>query len=106
MKVKYGGQTINVENQSDHPSKEFYADWNYYTISIQKEKVGGDRAWYVQLTTPRGGYDYDGYYRRKDGSLGGTMSKALQDCFDNIDFPPMSIDEDDDESEEEAEQHG
>lgn len=100
MRVKYGGRTVNVENQSNHPQKEFYADWNYYTISIQKEKVRNGHAWYVQLITPRGGYDYDGYYKQPDGSLGGTMSAALQDCFNNIDFPPMSANEDEEDDEE------
>lgn len=55
MRVKYGGRTINVENQSNHPSKEFYADWNGYAIQIQKEKVHNGHAWHVQLTTPREG---------------------------------------------------
>jgi hypothetical protein len=100
LRVKYGGRIIDVENQSEHPRREFYADWNHYTISIQKEKVHNGHAWYVQLTTPQGGYDYDGYYRQPEGNLGGTMSEALQDCFDNIDFPPMSINEDEGEQEE------
>ena len=100
MRVKYGGRTIDVENQSDHPRREFYADWNGYAISIQKEKVQSGYAWYVQLTTPRGGYDYDGYCRQPEGNLGGTMGEALQDCFDNIDFPPINVNEDEEDDED------
>lgn len=93
LRVKYGGRTINVKNQSRNPTKEFYADWNGYAIKIQKEKVYNGHAWYVQLTTPRVGYDYDGYYRQPEWSFGGTMSAALQDCFDNVNFTPMSANE-------------
>lgn len=96
MKVKYNKQAIDVPNKSKTPNKEFYADWNDYTITINKEKKllsDNKQRWYIQLTTPRGGYDYDGYFN-------GTMREALQDCFDNIDYPPMDIEDDDEDNDE------
>jgi len=83
LKVKYNNNTIDVPNQSETPRKDFCSDWNDYAIEILKEN---NEQWYIQLTNPHGEYDYDGYFK-------GTMKEALQDCFDNIDYPPMTIDE-------------
>lgn len=105
MKIKWNGETIEVENQIDSKNM-FFCVWNDYTIEITREKVGlwgtpKTNAWYVQLNTPNGGYDYDGYFRLSNGQLGGTLRQALQDCFNNIDYPLIKIgDVGDDESED------
>jgi hypothetical protein len=96
MRVKYNNQYINVINEADNPRKEFLAFWNNYYIAIAKEKLKTwDRrntyAWYVQVQNPTGCYDYDGYYKNKYGSYEGTMSEALQDAFNNIDYPPIPV---------------
>jgi len=101
MKVKYDNKIIDIENASITSRKEFYAEWNFYIIHITKERLktyGKDygSAWYIQLITPRGGYDYDGYYK-KNGSYAGTLNEALQDCFNNVDYPPMTLCDEEDE---------
>lgn len=101
MKVKWNNQTIDIQNWLNKTT-EFYCEWNYYSISIKREPLktwskNYGNAWYVQLITPNGGYDYDGYFKTKDGEYGKTLKGALQDCFDNISYPLIQIGEEDDE---------
>lgn len=100
MKVKWNGGTIDIPNQSTKKN-EFYCNWNYYTILITKEKLRSftkdyGYGWYIQLTNPTGGYDYDGYFKNSNDTYKGTISQALQDCFNNIDYPLMSVSDEED----------
>lgn len=97
MRVKWNGQTINVENW-ENKKNSFYSQWNDYSISTVKERLhgwskDGIDAWYIQCIDPRGSYIYDGYFKNKDGSYGGTLSQVLQDCFDNIGYPLVDVNE-------------
>lgn len=94
MKIKWNNQTIDVELEKPYKNT-YFCTWNDYTIEIIKEKLTykGEKinAWYIQLTTPNGGYDYDGYFKLPNGQYGGTLRQALQDCFNNIDYPLIKI---------------
>jgi hypothetical protein len=91
MRIKYNNQTINIQNQSDNPKKEFFCVWNGYTIQVgldeymkkHYKKTSYD-AW---CCVPSGGYIVN-------GASSPTMREAVQECFDNMD------DEDVEESDE------
>ncbi len=86
MRVKFRGNTLNIENQSNKIN-EFYAEWNYFIIEIfendkrnyvDREKWK-QRRYYVCVSNPMGSCIVD-------GSEYPTQSKCLQCAFDNIDM--------------------
>lgn len=89
MKVKWNDQVINVQNQADNPSKDFFCVWNGYTIEIILDewvkRYYKKKSYRVACSTPVGGYIVDG--------ICNSIKEGLQECFDNIDYPLKTIDD-------------
>ena len=87
MKVKWNGQTINVQNESAS-RKNFDATWNCYTIHVERDD------WllrnYKKLKYDAWCDDPNGD-RLVDGAQYDTISSAVQDCFNNIGYPLRTV---------------
>ena len=73
MKVKFNETTLNIENESKNPRKEFEANWNYFSIRIIKTK----RGWENHTVSPLG-------ETLIDNTVYKIVKEALQDSFNNI----------------------
>jgi len=97
MKIKYDNQTIDVDNQSSHPKKEFYTYWNDYFIQVVPDEFvrkhhKKKNAWVVCCVDPVGSYLVDAVDY-------GTVRQMVQLCFDNIDVPFKTIEDFEDDGE-------
>lgn len=88
MKVKWNGEIINVENESDIPKKHFFAYWNDYTIEVsfdeEIKRLVGKKQYIADCYDPNGGL-------LVNWACFPTMKEAVQCCFDNIEYPLINI---------------
>ena len=80
MKIKFKGKTLNIQNKdSGSLIKNFYTNWNYFSIYVAKN----NKSYGSTVTSPLGDMlvDCDSYK---------TMTEAVQDAFKNIE---LDIDE-------------
>ena len=95
MRVKWNGKTINVVLEKTTISYKpleyrWSLNWNDYVIEIVKDKWYRSKPFTPTLWNPNGGIDVD-------GGLYKTLTQAVQVCFDNINYPLMSVNDEEDE---------
>ncbi len=80
MKIKFKGRTLNIQNKdTDNTRKNFYITWNYFNIYVSKN----NKSYESLVISPLGETLVDHVSYK-------TMTKAVQDAFNNIE---LDIDE-------------
>lgn len=85
MKIKFKNKILDVKNESNS-KKDFFAEWNGYTIEIFKTK----EIWVLKKQDIQNNKKYEGIcinplgYWICDCITGEALKSVLQECFDNI----------------------
>ena len=99
MRVKWNNQTLNLNNELSKPTKDFYCNWNNYSIQITFDE-------WIKRHYKRNEYSAWCYDPKGGACVAGggysSIQEALQECFDNIWLPLVNINDPDEEDKDET----